>query len=124
MTPAERIESLQKSLTPGEKVTLVRWGEFGFVHSQQVVVISTEKTKWAQYNNALKVVYKEKKKRNARQVFFYTNGSYESLPVVFKGWVTPDTRMIKDGSCSTRLSFDDSYMTDAIASIPEAPLFA
>ena len=68
-------------LSEGQKITLVRMNDFGGIASRKVIFKSFEYEKHAQYDNAVKVVYRPEGKRSDYYQYFYNE------LLVFDGWV-------------------------------------
>lgn len=112
----------------GKRYTLLVNSEMGLgVAAVQLTLEETRAGHYAQYDDAVEVIFKKKGARNLRAINFHGNKSY----AIFDGWITVNTDpfgpVIKDGPISHQrskyLSFDDRYMTDAIASAGVPPLF-
>ncbi|MED1461667.1 hypothetical protein, partial [Bacillus safensis] len=79
------IDSIQEQFTnsgleKGEKITLVHISDWGCIQASKVTLDSFINTKYAQYDKAVKVVFKPERKRK----LFY-NHFYADL-LVFRGW--------------------------------------
>lgn len=75
-------------LIPGEKYTIFAINDFGFLSTLQITFFKIEYTKYAQYNHAVAITYRQKRKRNIYKSYFYEN--YRDC-LIYKGWLTvPD----------------------------------
>lgn len=78
-------------LTPGQKITIMRIGDMGGFTSSKVTFDSMEIGKYAQYDKAVKLVFKPEKKRT-----MYYNWFYRDV-IVVDGWVElPDSLFWED----------------------------
>jgi hypothetical protein len=103
----------------GEKVTIVKFNDFGFPVVFNTVINKVENKPYAQYNEALWITHKPKRKRNLYRNIILPN---ESL-LVYKGWINIDKEQLlydtsKDDNMIIRQSkyssFDDQYLHDVI----------
>jgi len=88
-----------------QKATLVTINEFGFPVSRLINLVSIERSKYAQYNSAVKITYKLKGKRKAIRMV-KTSG----FVIILKGWIE-DVDLKKKGEM---LSFDELTSTSII----------
>lgn len=65
----------------GQKVTLINMSDFGSIVTKRVIIDSVENTKYAQYDNAVKLTFKPENKRK-----LYYNYYYGTL-LVYNGWL-------------------------------------
>ncbi|MFP3398491.1 hypothetical protein SB749_19405, partial [Brevibacterium sp. SIMBA_078] len=70
----------QAFLKKGEKYTLCYISDLGAFITQQLTFDSFESTKYAQYENAVKLVFKPQNKRKLYYTHFYSD------LLIFKGW--------------------------------------
>ncbi|WP_144626311.1 LPD29 domain-containing protein [Bacillus altitudinis] len=70
----------QALLKKGEKYTLCYISDLGLFITQQITFDSFESTKYAQYENAVKLVFKPQNKRKLYYTHFYSD------LLIFKGW--------------------------------------
>lgn len=85
ITQTEKIteQFIKSGLFKGQKVTIVKFSDFGGLISPKITVDSVEYGKYAQYDEAVKLTYKPEKKRN-----LYYNWYHSGSPVlVFNGWI-------------------------------------
>lgn len=115
-------------LESGKRYTLLLMSDFGIgVHAIQITMEKSNVSKYAQYSDAIELIFKPKSKKNLRVIQFYGKKEF----VVWEGWVTVDTEAFTRGEDtpfatvkrSKYPSFDRRFLTDAIASTPEKPLF-
>lgn len=113
----------------GERYTVLVTNEMGFgVSAVQITLDTFGVGRYAQYDNCIDLIFKQKGKRNLRSIKFYGRKPF----AIFAGWVNVNTdpfsaaedqgpvtvRKMKYASC------DDRFMTDAIASAGVAPIFS
>lgn len=115
------------NLENGKRYTIIVENDMGFgVNAVQFTFHSSKLGRFAQYENAVEVIFTPKKKRNLHSIKFYGKRDF----VLFEGWVEVDTnpfgpyedqgivvsRKMKYSSCDSR------FMDDAIASVKATPL--
>jgi len=71
----------QADLKQGQKVTIFRINDFGMMSTNQVTIDRVEYTKFAQYDNAVKLIFQPKNQRN-----LYYNHYYNDV-LVYDGWL-------------------------------------
>ena len=117
------------TLSKGERYTLVTMSDFGIgVHSTQFTLEDVKVSHYAQYSESVQLIFKIKGTRKLRGLRFHGSKSF----AIWKGWQNVNTEAftvphISNGFIcreSRYSSFDDRYLTDAIASAPIAPLFS
>lgn len=117
------------TLSKGERYTLVTMSDFGIgVHSMQFTLEDIKVSSYAQYSESVQLIFKIKGTRKLRGLRFYGSKSF----AIWKGWQDINTEAFTAStetevftiSKSLYLSFDEQYLTDAIASAPIAPLFS
>lgn len=116
------------NLEIGKRYTVLVENEMGFgVNAVQFTFHSSKLGRFAQYENAVEVIFTPKKKRNLRSITFYGKRDF----ALFAGWIDVNTdpfsapedqgvivvRRMKYSSCDSR------FMDDAIASVKTTPLF-
>lgn len=108
----------------GEKVTIVKFSEFGFPVVFNTVIDKVENKPYAQYNEALWLTHKPKRKRNLYRNIILSD---ESL-LVYRGWLNIDTdKLMYNVSNESEMiirqskyhSFDRQYFADVIAQYGE-----
>lgn len=111
------------------KATMYRKSEFmGNIVKHEITLIEVkDHQKWAQYNNAVKVLCRHKKKRlNYEHTF-----SYDPYVVIVEGWGKPDPKDMFDVveqtetltiKKSSYASFDTRFMTDFDQIVDEGKL--
>lgn len=126
-------ENFVAAIKPGDLVTLVGPGSLCGCYKIQGKVISVEVSGYAQYSHGVKLVLKPFRKKLARQYRFYGTPYYNNYPAVYKGYVDVDTNPFTDKEISPNgttvqtskyLSGDERYLTDALASTTEKPVFS
>ncbi len=116
------------NLEVGKRYTVIVENDMGFgVNAVQFTFHSSKLGRFAQYENAVELIFTPKKKRNLHSIKFYGKKDF----ALFEGWVDVNTdafsapedqgiivvRRMKYSSCDSR------FMDDAIASVKETPLF-
>jgi len=104
----------------GEKVTIVKFNDFGFPVVFNTVIDKVENKPYAQYNEALWLTHKPKRKRNLYRNIILPN---ESI-LVYLGWLNIDmNKLIYNTTQENELitvqqskyhSFDRQYLHDVI----------
>ena len=109
----------QADLKNGEKYTLLFINDFAFPCVQKITLESIEERQYAQYKDAVRIVFRPYKKRNCYQKYFH-NG-YKRFAVL-KGWFDVQTAktVTRNGySFSEICSGDISFIERACAEHPE-----
>jgi len=125
LQPKDRAEEIFNSLV-GQKATIVKYGEFGFMHSIKCTIQSVYRKDYAQYRNMLHVIYRPQRKRQDYVFRIYDYSRY----IVYAGHVDVDTEMFRTTLPSdpgvtvqqSLLSFSDEYITIALNSTNQTPL--
>ncbi|MFS1518540.1 hypothetical protein V1503_19065 [Bacillus sp. SCS-151] len=110
-----------------QKVTIIKFSDFGFPTVIHTNLFETINEKYAQYNESLRIVHKPKRKRS-----FYSNRILpkESI-LVYSGWVDIDQDILTNNiEQSNKMTvkqskyncFDNQYMQDVINTIQVKPL--
>lgn len=110
----------QADLKNGEKYTLLFINDFAFPCVQKITLESIEERQYAQYKDAVRIVFRPYKKRNCYQKYFYN--SYKRFAVL-KGWFdVQTTKTVSRGGMtfSEICSGDISFIERACAEHPEA----
>lgn len=114
----EAAETLQ-TLT-GEKVTIVKFSEFGFPVVFETVLNQVKNEPYAQYNESLVLIHKPKRKRTLWKNIILPN---ENI-LVYRGWLNIDTdKLIYNVSNEAGMtikqskyhSFDRQYLHDIVS---------
>lgn len=115
------------NLETGKRYTVIVENDMGFgVKAVQFTFHSSKLGRFAQYENAVEVIFTSKKKRNLHSIKFYGKKDF----ALFEGWVDVNTnpfsapedqgimvvKRMKYSSCDSR------FMDDAIASVKATPL--
>lgn len=106
-----------KNLESGKRYTVFGMSEWGFPYQMHITLLEVQFTSYAQYNEAVKIIFKRKGGRSVYGKTYYGSNTC----FVFEGWVTVDTEMFKGGNTSYA-SFDDRYMEEALASVNQKPV--
>ena len=91
----------QANLKNGEKYTLLFTNDFSFPCVQKVTLESVEETTYAQYKDAVRLVFRPCKKRNYYQKYFYGEKRF----AILKGW--HDVQTAKKGTTVSGLVFTE-----------------
>ena len=67
----------------GEKITITGTTDFGFPYSRQVTLKDVECCEYAQYRNAFKITFRQKRKRKDSYAFFHEGKTF----AIYKGHV-------------------------------------
>lgn len=83
----QEVDGIQDQFTnadieQGEKLTLFYISDFGSIVTNRITFDSVTNSKYAQYDNAIKLTFTPEKKRKLHYKYFY------STMLVYKGWVT------------------------------------
>jgi hypothetical protein len=121
----QQFEKVVHEVKSGEKYTLFGFNEFGFPFSQHVVIDKAYIGKYAQYDNALYIVYKPKRKRTWYKKVITPNNTM----VIWEGWHNVQDNMYKESEeingVVIQMSlncFDKTYLHDALKSVSVEPL--
>ena len=120
-------------LEKGERYTLITLSGFGVgVCSSLFTLQDVKVSEYAQYSESVQLIFKLKGARTLKAMRFHGSKSF----AIWKGWhdiktdafsspeVTESNGTQITVSRSRYSSFDERYLTDAIASISIAPLFS
>ena len=111
-------ESFRKAeLKKGEKYTLLYTNDFCFPCASKITLESVEATRYAQYDDAVRLIFKPCKKRNFYQKYFY--GDHARF-VILRGWYDIETACKVAGGMKEYCSGDYSFMDRAVEEYPEA----
>ena len=109
-------KALYNKLVEGEKYTLVYLNDFGFPVAVKMVFNSMKLTTYAQYSDAVEMIFKPYRKRNNVKKYFYN-----SSIMIFEGWQDmkeEDTNEVLKDNESVRVTkskyacFDSRYIED------------
>jgi hypothetical protein len=112
----------------GKRYTIIVENGFGLgVNAIQFVPVRIQVGRFAQHAHCIDLVIRIKRKRDFSVIKFYGKKSY----AIFRDWLEINTDFLgpvdNSGPMPCRqskyLSFDDRYMTDAIASAGVAPIY-
>lgn len=111
----------------GEKVTIIKFSDFGFPIARNTTLNKTESLPYAQYNESLQIIHKPKKKRSYFRMTVLPN---EEI-LIYKGWLNIDTEKLtydieQTENMTVQRSkygcFDKNYLTDIMNSVKAAPI--
>jgi hypothetical protein len=115
------------TLNQQEKVTIIKFSEFGFPVIRNTVINKAEVKPYAQYNESLQLVHRPKRKRTSYRM---TILPYEDV-IIYKGWLDLDleklTYNIEEGKDVTvkqskYCSFDNKFLNDVMKNIKAEPI--
>jgi hypothetical protein len=105
-----------------KKLTIISIGEFGFVSLSKIKIHSAELSKFAQYNNALKIIYTPIKKRTKYQKFLY-NYKLTDL-IIYEGWHDIDVNTsYKQGEFMVTECFSGEALPSIVEKCSLTPLY-
>jgi hypothetical protein len=119
---AENLNSLK-----GEKVTIIKFSDFGFPIALNTTLHSAESKPYAQYNESLQIIHKPKKKRTH---FRNTILPYQDV-IIYKGWLNIDVEKLSYDTeenahsivkKSKYCSFDNQFLFDIVRTINADPI--
>lgn len=122
----ENYKQAIETIKVGEKYTMFGFGEFGFASSTQTVIEKMYINEYAQYDNALYIIHRPKRKRTSYRKIILP---YQEL-TIFNGWVDINTDAAwktehKDGMTirsSNYTSFDKRNISDSVDKLGIKPL--
>ena len=112
------------ALKEGQRYTVVKMGDMGFCYSVQLELVEKRVEPWAQYAESVLLIFKQKSKRNLRQLRFVERDDF----LVYEGWVEANTEMFVEEDNSGPMtikslaSCDIEYLLRAKRSVAKAPL--
>jgi hypothetical protein len=121
-TAAETLNELN-----GEKVTIIKFSDFGFPIAWNTTLNKAESLPYAQYNESLQIIHKPKKKRSYIRNTILPN---EDI-LIYKGWLNIDTEKLsytieESNDVTVKRSkygcFDKNYMKDIMNYIKAEPI--
>lgn len=69
------------NLTGGQRITIIRMGEFGGINETKAVFKSYENSKYAQYTDTVKMAFRPKDKSKEYYTYLYNN------VIIYNGWL-------------------------------------
>lgn len=69
------------NLTGGQRITIIRMGEFGGINETKAVFKSYENSKYAQYTDTVKMAFRPKDK--SKEYYTYLNNNV----IIYNGWL-------------------------------------
>lgn len=114
------------TLKVGNRYTIIRFGEMGFLHHRKIELVQYKVEAFAQYPESEVLIFKEKSKRHLAGTRFLPHDDF----LVYEGWVDVNTEMFVETDISptgmtcrrSLLSFDREYFEIAKRSVPKAPI--
>jgi hypothetical protein len=113
---------------PGQKVTIVKFDEFGLPYAINTVINSLVIKSYAQHKDSLFITHKPKGKRKLWQDVIHTFQEF----IIYDEWLNVDIdsitkKVIRSSSSMTIVQgnykcFDKRYVSDIAAAIPQEPL--
>lgn len=123
----EKFESFEEAIEEGDKITLVKFNEFGFPYVLKTIVKSVEFRTYGQYPEVLQIIHKPLRKRSDYKLIIKP---FEQV-IIWKGWHEVDAEMYRSSDSTngvtTRTSlscFSNEYMEIALNSIKVKPILA
>lgn len=121
----EIVERALENLKPGQKYTLVLAGCFG-CSATVLNLISIEGTKYAQYENALKIIFKQPRKRKNEGTYLHEKTEFAiydgEVKVEQDAFFEIEDQGILTVKRSKYASFDPRYFDETIQSIKAEPI--
>jgi hypothetical protein len=117
-----------QSIQPGQKITIVKFSEFGFPIHFQTTVHSITIKPYAQYEETLYILHRPKRKRS---LYGTRICPYESF-FVYDGWIDIDMDNIMHNTSKTDsatikttryVSFNRGFLHDVLSIIDKEPLY-
>ena len=109
---------LSSNMEEGKRYTLVYMNEFGFPVADKITFMSVTPCQYAQYTDAVKMVFKRARKRNAIAKYFYncSIAIYEGWHDLQKEDTYNKTRETAEVTCymSKYTCFDSRFFSDAV----------
>lgn len=114
-----------EKLEAGKRYTLFAINDFGYPYSLQITMESAKVDRYAQYPEAVHLVFKPKGKRNLRGVIYTPIQRF----ALWDGWIDVEDNMWGPSQMGNTQGvtvkrakygcFDNQYFTDGLASAPE-----
>jgi hypothetical protein len=111
----------------GEKVTIIKFSDFGFPIAWNTTLNKAESLPYAQYNESLQIIHKPKGKRS-----YFRNTILPGEDIlIYKGWLNIDTeKLTYDIEQSENMTiqrskygcFDKNYMIDIMNNVKSDPI--
>lgn len=83
--PNDEIVQFANTLTSNTEVTLVGLSDFGYAYTTPVTIKEVTLCSYAQYDSAVKVTFRQKRRRKDCYTYFYTGYSHSTLPAIVSG---------------------------------------
>lgn len=122
------LKDLENILTPGKKYTVVVTNDMGFVSVMQLTLEGLETGSYAQYNDAIQLIYRQPRQRKNRDQWYHSNKNI----AIYEGFVESSfdqfgkkakSNQFTNVTQSHYLSCDPRNFTDTIGNIKETPIF-
>ncbi|MEK4006364.1 hypothetical protein [Paenibacillus sp. FSL H3-0333] len=118
------------TIQPGQKVTIVKFSEFGFPYAVNTTIDSLVVKPYAQHKDSLYVTHKPKGKRKLWRDVFHPFQDF----IVYDGWLNIDIdsltkKVVSSNSTMTIIQgnyncFDRRYLSDIVSAVSQSPLVA
>ena len=114
---------LDAKMESGKKYTLLYYNEFGFPVADQIVFERASITQYAQYKDAVKLVFKRPRAKSSVEVYFYN-----CTIAVYEGWRVlsdEDTHVVLSDNDNATVKrskyrcFDPAYFSDTVKKFGE-----
>lgn len=132
--PQKELEQFTQTLSVNDQVTLVGISDFGYAYTTPITVKEVTACSYAQYDHAVKVTFREKRKRTDSEAYFYASHTFSKIPAVVSGHPKLRTGMqfnapsqtTSEGTTISQAkysSFDTRNVTDILDDVPAQVIF-
>ncbi len=83
--PKTELDQFIETLSNAGDVTLVGLSDFGYAYVTPISVKEVTRCSYAQYDEAVKVTFRQKRKRSDSYDYYYASHSFSKLPAIIKG---------------------------------------
>jgi hypothetical protein len=83
--PKEEIARFSEILSSNKEVTLIGLSDFGYAYTTPVTIKEVTLCSYAQYDDAVRVTFRQKRKRKDSYSYFYTSYFHSTLPAIIAG---------------------------------------
>lgn len=83
--PKTELEQFIETLSEASEVTLVGLSDFGYAYATPITVKEVTRCSYAQYDEAVKVTFRAKRKRSDSYDYYYVSHKFSKLPAVVRG---------------------------------------
>jgi hypothetical protein len=132
--PKKEILNFRDTLSAHRQVTLVGMTDFGYAYTTPVTIKDVTLCSYAQYDSAIKVTFREKRKRKDSYAYFYSSYHHAKMPAVVLGhpdlksgmqFNEPEASSASGVSISQAKYFstDSRNVTDILDAVPDRVIF-